>query len=426
MDSAAFPTHSTPMRDCHACTMGQGVCNGEKVAITTSWAREVFIRCAPITTSGTAHEQAQKFYGCLPRLLSEAGAEMADVVLERVFFRDIHGDFEVFDEARREAYEWAGVRGDRLPAASYIEQPPCHPIQAFELQVYAVASNGNGQVRIHSFPNTEQNGTAKVVEIGGYRHLYLMNVTGKGPDGQPLGPFREQSDTMFATGSKLLRCHGTSFSEVLRTWCYLDEIDRDYDEFNLSRNVFFERENVQRLPASTGIRSGLYPQGTLCSFDLYALLNPDGAKAEVMHTPTLNEADEYGSAFSRGMKLALPDKTVLFISGTASVDERGETVHVDNSRQQIERMLLNIRELLMPHGATFADVAQVITYLKSASDLDLLLEICDRCGLTGMPNTIVEAGVCRPNLLCEMEALVIIPSPNKEEVPSVQATADTP
>jgi enamine deaminase RidA (YjgF/YER057c/UK114 family) len=189
----------------------------------------------------------------------------------------------------------------------------------------------------------------------------------------------------------------------------LDEIDRDYAEFNLSRNEFFERHNVQRLPASTGIRAGLYPSDSLCSFDLYSLLNPEGVDIEVMHTPTLNEADEYGSAFSRGMKVALPEKTVLYISGTASVDEKGDTVHLDDVRRQVERMLLNVRELLRPHDSTFADVVQVITYLKRASYLPTFAEIWRRWGLTGLPNTFVEAGVCRPDLLCELEAIAILP-----------------
>jgi len=61
----------------------------------------------------------------------------------------------------------------------------------------------------------------------------------------------------------------------------LDDIDRDYAEFNLSRNEFFQREEIHRLPASTGIRAGLYPPGTLCGVDLYALLNPEGATVTV-------------------------------------------------------------------------------------------------------------------------------------------------
>ncbi len=128
-----------------------------------------------------------------------------------------------------------------------------------------------------------------------------------------------------------------------------------------------------------------------------------------MHTPTLNEADEYGSAFSRGMKVVLPEKTVLYISGTASVDEKGDTVHLDDVQKQVERMLVNVRELLRPHNSSFGDVVQVITYLKYADYLPIFLDIWKRWGLSGLPNTFVEAGVCRPDLLCELEAIAIIP-----------------
>jgi enamine deaminase RidA (YjgF/YER057c/UK114 family) len=200
-----------------------------------------------------------------------------------------------------------------------------------------------------------------------------------------------------------------TFPQVLRTWCYLNDIDRDYDQFNLSRNAFFEREGVKRLPASTGIRAGLYPPAAQCSFDLYSLLNPEGVPVEVMHTPTLNEADEYGSAFSRGMKVVLPEKTVLYISGTASVDEQGATVYLDDIRRQVERMLLNVKELLRAQNSSFADLVQVITYLKRRSYFNTFLDVWKQWGLDGLPNSFVEAGVCRPDLLCELEAIAIIP-----------------
>lgn len=406
---AESPPQANPIRGCQMCTKGQGICNGETVMITTPCAREVYIRCAPIVLSGSSREQAQKFYGCLPRLLSESGATMKDIVWERVFFRNIHQDFDDFAQMRREAYEQVGVTGDALPAASYIEQPPCRPEQAFELQVYAVVPT-NETVKIHSFPPSEFGATTKLVEIGPHRHLYITNINGRGDPDKLAPEFRQQSDAMFDTAAELLAQHGIEFPKVLRTWCYLDNIDRDYDEFNLSRNVFFEKHGVHRLPASTGIRSGLYPAGTLCAMDLYAVANPEGVDIEVMHTPTLNEAADYGSSFSRGMKVGLPDKKVLFISGTASVDEVGATVHINDARRQIERMLLNIRELLKPHGATFADVTQVITYLKWRDELDLFQKVWQEWGLAGLPNTFVEAGVCRPNLLCEMEAIAVVPA----------------
>ncbi len=46
-------------------------------------------------------EQACKFYDCLPRLLASCGAQMSDVILERVFFRDIEADMETFQQGPR-------------------------------------------------------------------------------------------------------------------------------------------------------------------------------------------------------------------------------------------------------------------------------------------------------------------------------------
>ncbi len=399
----------TPKRECQCCTQSDGICSGEVVAITTSQTLEVFVRCGPMIEEGTPHEQASKFYGCLPRLLEGAGVKMSDVILERVFFRDLDADFDTFRQVRREAYAEAGVTGDDLPATSYIKQPPCRGEQAFEMQIQAIVANGDGKVTVESFPEIEPRTAKKIVQIGDHRHLYITNINGASADGSFSTDFREQSDLMFAKSVPMLEQHSTIFKDVVRTWCYLDEIDRDYDEFNVSRNVFFEKHNVTRLPASTGIRAGLYPLESMCSFDLYTLLNPEGIDIEIMHTPTLNEADEYGSAFSRGMKVVLPEKTVLYISGTASVDELGATVHLDDVQKQVERMLLNVRELLRPHGSEFGDVVQVITYLKRADYLPIFLDIWKKCGLAGLPNTFVEAGVCRPDLLCELEAIAIMP-----------------
>jgi len=400
----------TPKRECQCCTKSDGVCSGEVVVITTSQSREVFIRCGPMIEAASPEEQASKFYGCLPRLLENAGVKMSDVVLERVFFRDIEADFEIFQKVRNQVYADAGVHGDDLPAASYINQPPCRSGQAFEMQVQAIAANGEGHVSVESFPDLEPRTTKKIVQIGDHRHLYISNIAGAEDDGSFSEDFRVQSDRMFAKSIPMLEQHGINFRDVLRTWCYLDEIDRDYAEFNVSRNEFFEKHGVRRLPASTGIRAGLYPRESMCSFDLYALLNPDDVDVEVMHTPTLNEADEYGSAFSRGMKVVLPEKTILYISGTASVDERGDTVHLDDVHKQVERMLVNVRELLRPHNSTFNDVVQVITYLKYADYLPIFKDIWEKWGLRGLPNTFVEAGVCRPDLLCELEAIAIIPN----------------
>ncbi len=410
MSQATTPAHYVPLRVQRPC--GKETCSGEVVALETAYAKEIYFRCAPTLSADRDTDfehQARRFYGCLPRLLDQAGADPSHVILERVFFEDFARDMDTFQRVRAEAYYRAGVPEDELPATTYIQQPPCRRTQKLEMQIYAVLPKSPGSVDVRTFRDAETGTTAKLLEIAGYRHLYIADINGVAGHPSDPGSFREQSDRMFANCEKLLKKYKVRFPHVLRTWCYLFDIDNNYAEFNLSRNVFFKKEGVKRLPASTGIEARLWPLHALCSMDLYALLNPEGATIELMHTPTLNEAAEYGSSFARGMKVDLPDKIMLFISGTASINERGETVHIGDTRKQMERMLLNIKELLAAQGASFANLTQAASFLKRAEYLELYELILEEWGINNLPNTFVEAGVCRPELLCEMEAIAVLP-----------------
>ena len=65
-----------------------------------------------------------------------------------------------------------------------------------------------------------------------------------------------------------------------------------------------------------------------------------------MTTPTLNEAPLYGSDFARGMRIEEANKVALHVSGTASIDEAGRTVHREDIDAQADRMLVNVATLL--------------------------------------------------------------------------------
>jgi len=394
-------------------------CHAEATTISTSVATEIFVRCAPEASArGGCRGQARLLYKGLERLLRQAGAEMGDVVIEKAYFRNLAGDLADFQEVRRRTYRKWGVTGELLPATTYLGQAPCCPGQDIELQAYAVVPRKSGAVRVEPLSRSREHATVKLLEVGTARHLYISSIDGRprrrdataSGNGHAPGSFHHESDTAWETALELVRSQGVEFPDVVRTWIYLDNIDRDYDALNASRNAFFGREGVARLPASTGIGGFQHPSGNRIAIDVYALLNPEIAQIEVMHTPTLNEAADYGSSFSRGMKMALPEETYLFISGTASVDEYGATVHTGDLRRQIDRMLLNVEELLRPHGATWADLAHGVTYLKSADYYGLYQQRCAERGIVDVPHTIVVADVCRPELLCEMEAIAVLPS----------------
>jgi enamine deaminase RidA (YjgF/YER057c/UK114 family) len=76
---------------------------------------------------------------------------------------------------------------------------------------------------------------------------------------------------------------------------------------------------------------------------------------------------------------------------------------------QAERMLHNIDALLAAQGATFANVVSAVVYLKHLTDAPLLAQILRERRFDGFPFTVVEAPLCRPELLCETEAIAVLP-----------------
>ncbi|HEX6822829.1 MAG TPA: Rid family hydrolase [Candidatus Sulfotelmatobacter sp.] len=136
---------------------------------------------------------------------------------------------------------------------------------------------------------------------------------------------------------------------------------------------------------------------------------------------TLNEAYDYGSAFSRGMRIDLNGLTVLLISGTASIDEEGRTVHVGDFRAQLRRTYQNITKLLQSEGATWHDIVRTTCYLRDIErDYQAFNE--ERTAffkeeeLDPLPaSTGIQAILCRPDLLIEIEAIAMFRRETPEE-----------
>ena len=138
-------------------------------------------------------------------------------------------------------------------------------------------------------------------------------------------------------------------------------------------------------------------------------------KKQVSAPEVLNEAYTYErpSSFSRALRVELNGIVILFISGTASVDEHGHSVHVGDFRAQTRRMFENVSALLQHGGATWKDVVRTHYYLRDI-DRDYAVFNEERTafyreqGLDPLPaSTGVQAKLCRPELLVEMEAIAI-------------------
>ena len=138
-------------------------------------------------------------------------------------------------------------------------------------------------------------------------------------------------------------------------------------------------------------------------------------KRAVSNSDVLNEAYAYAkpSSFSRGMRIDLGELTILLISGTASIDEHGNSVHIGDFRAQMRRTLHNIAGLLVTEGATWHDVVRTTCYLR---DIDRDYEAFNdertafytELGLDPLPaSTGIQAKLCRSELLIEIEAIAM-------------------
>jgi 2-iminobutanoate/2-iminopropanoate deaminase len=139
------------------------------------------------------------------------------------------------------------------------------------------------------------------------------------------------------------------------------------------------------------------------------------AKRAITNLGVLNEAYAYAkpSSFSRGMRIDLNGLTILLISGTASIDEHGRSVHIGDFRAQLRRTYENITGLLESEGCTWHDIVRTTCYLR---DIDRDYEVFNEertnffreKGLDPLPaSTGIQAHLCRPELLIEIEAIAM-------------------
>ena len=136
-------------------------------------------------------------------------------------------------------------------------------------------------------------------------------------------------------------------------------------------------------------------------------------KRAITNLNALNEAYDYGSAFSRGMRIDLGKFVILLISGTASIDDQGRTVYVGDLRKQLRRTFDNITALLAAEGATWKDIVRTTCYLRDIErDYKEFNEeraaFYREQGLNPLPaSTGIQAILCRPDLLIEIEAIAM-------------------
>lgn len=141
------------------------------------------------------------------------------------------------------------------------------------------------------------------------------------------------------------------------------------------------------------------------------------ARHAVQAKDVLNEAYDYplASSFTRGLAMTVKaGQRLIYLSGTASIDGAGATVHAGDFRAQQWRTYRNLTRLLESEGATWHDIVRTSCYLRDIErdydEFNKVRTLFFRCiGLSPLPaSTGIQARLCRSDLLIEIEAIAIV------------------
>jgi len=215
----------------------------------------------------------------------------------------------------------------------------------------------------------------------------------------------EQAEQTFDMMETVLKLADMDFSNVVRTWLYLDKLLEWYGPFNKVRDGFFRRRGVfdAMVPASTGI-SGANPSGAAVAAAAFAVerLN-DSMNIAALPSPLQCPALKYGSSFSRAVEMVLPGYKRVLVSGTASIEPGGDTAYVDDVPGQIDLTMRVVLAILDLREMAWSDVTRAIAYFKSDDFYQAYKDYCRDNGLPDMPTVITENDICRDDLLFEIE-----------------------
>jgi enamine deaminase RidA (YjgF/YER057c/UK114 family) len=263
--------------------------------------------------------------------------------------------------------------------------------------VHLWAISGAKTVPVHF--NGRRIGT--LVEDKWARYLRLVGLLPT----DPASPQAPQADEVFRQMDKALTDQRMSFSNVLRTWFYNNDILAWYREFNGVRNAFFRERGVFNgmMPASTGVAGRNAIDATLISGLIAVEARDPAVKAFAVPSPLQSSAADYGSSFSRAVELDLPDHRRLYVSGTASIDCSGKTVCLGDCHAQVKQTMEVVQAILRSRNMNWTDVTRSLVYFKRAPDAFLFEAYRKDSKLPAFPAVVVENDICRDDLLYEIE-----------------------
>lgn len=290
---------------------------------------------------------------------------------------------------------------DDTCTVSYIQQPP---LDGSKLATWFYLQRGTEIIP------TSDRLRSTVIRHNGYEHLWTMGLT------IAEGSSYSQTQNLLEDYEELLDEHQMTLEDhCIRTWFFVRDVDTQYKGLVLARWENFAQHGLvpeTHYIASTGIGGNPPDPKAIIQLGSYALKGFLPEQQRYLYaTSHLNRTSEYGVTFERGTLLKFGDRNHAIISGTASINNKGEVEHVGDVVMQTKRMWENVETLLAEAGMTMDDAAQLIVYLRDTADFEVVSEMF-RQKYPNIPTVFTLAPVCRPTWLIEMECMAIQPAKN--------------
>lgn len=288
---------------------------------------------------------------------------------------------------------------ERQPSDFYLsmtEQPPVNTVKTVLLGMcLSNITDKSRDGRVFSFHTTSK-----------IRHIFVEHLLDECADEHDDSE-KQTWKILSQLQEKLKTFHATIEDNVIRTWIYAPHVDADYPGIVKARKELFDSINLTREThyiASTGIQGGSGNQFARVFMDAYAVTGLESEKIRYIQAPDhLSPTHYYGVTFERATAIEMGNTDFLFISGTASIDDKGDVVHPGNIIKQTERTLENIAALLQAGKFNKEDLSSLIVYLRDPADYNFVKPVVDSF-LVNVPVIYVKAFVCRPGWLIEIEA----------------------
>ncbi|OHE89072.1 MAG: hypothetical protein A3G75_10760, partial [Verrucomicrobia bacterium RIFCSPLOWO2_12_FULL_64_8] len=314
-------------------------------------------------------------------------------------------------ETRRKAYLANGA--DPSQPVTFLDGKPVRAPKFGGVQIWGVKLDDPAAASVTTV-DCPRVGKGRLWTQGNFRYLHVPAVRGTTAEGTLAPDAESQAERMFLNAQSAMTLHGFSYSSVVRTWIYIRRLLDWYAKFNQVRSRiygqkdFFGQADDVAFPASTGIQCG--DGDAECVMDVLVLDAVETGSVRPMPLLTSSyqgRAFSYGSAFSRAMVLGTDRGQTIHISGTASVNGAGESVYRDDREMQSLRTLLSVSALLKNQGAALDNICSATLFCKDKETYEAYLSVTRLLGIPSFPTIFVLAGVCRHDLLIEMEAVGI-------------------